>query len=279
MLEVILPAGFTEAQQVEVLRWLDDVTGVRLDWRTLVQAFNRLRQAILIIPNRGRRTFASLYANLIDRHLTDPFINALYGLTTVQEESIPLWAEGARQVQPMLTAAGLYVPNQLPSRLLLAYCLYWWQATTKGYAFEVEILRDLSQSRLSFTAHDPRLRSERFTPYDLMVSGFKGDIKTSTYFLRLSTQRLKSQFYITRLWLSKTHSRTLVVFQKTLMWDKINGNTLLVDWHQLQFNLPQPMRIILQSGEFVVTDYEIWKEKIRVYQTEEEVKDAAPKNA
>ena len=64
-----------------------------------------------------------------------------------------------------------------------------------------------------------------------------------------------------------------------VMWDKINGDTLLVNWHQLQFNLPQPMRIILQSGEFVVTDYEIWKEKIRAYQTEEETKDAAPKNA
>jgi hypothetical protein len=279
MLKIILPAGFTKAEQAEVLRWLDDVTGARLDWPTLVKAFNRLRQAILIIPNRGRRTFASLYANLIDRHLTDPFINALYGLTNVQQESIPLWAEGARQVQPFLEAAGLYVANSLPSRLLLAYCLYWWKATTKGYAFEVEILRDILQSHLTFTAHDPRLRSERFTPYDLMISGFKGDIKTSTYFLRLSTQRLKSQFYITRLWLSRTRSRTLVVFQKTLMWDKINGDTLLVYWHQLQFNFPQPMRIILQRGEFVVTDYEIWKQKMQAYQTQEETKDAPPKNA
>ena len=41
---------------------------------TLVRAFNRLRKATLVIPNRGRRTFASLYANLIDRHLTFPRI-------------------------------------------------------------------------------------------------------------------------------------------------------------------------------------------------------------
>ena len=146
MLKIILPVEFTKAEQVEVLRWREDVRGARLDWPTLVRAFNRLRKAILVIPNRGRRTFAGLYANLIDRHLTDPFIHALYGLTNVQKESIPLWAKGARQVQPL-------------------------------------------------------------------------------------------------------------------------------------FNLPQPMRIVLQSGEFVVTDYEIWKEKIRIYQREEQTKDATAKNA
>jgi len=44
---------------------------------------------------------------------------------------------------------------------------------------------------VSFTAHDLRLRTERFTPYDLIVSEFRGDVKTSTYFLSLTGGVLK----------------------------------------------------------------------------------------
>jgi len=278
MPEIILPTGFTETELAIALHYLEDVAGPGQNWPGIVRTFNRLRKAIVVIPGRGRRTFASLYTHLIDNHLTDPFITALYNLDDLEQGGVPLWAAGARQVKPLLERAGLYAANDPPTRLLLAYCLYWWHATAKGYTFEMEIFRDLRQSDVSFTPHDVRLRSERFTPYDLIVSGFRGDVKTSTYFISLVDKVLRSDFYITRLWLSEAHSQTLVVFLKTLMWDEIDGETLLVAWRELESYLPQPARIVHRGGELVVSDYGAWKEKVLAYQSRQEVQDERTKN-
>lgn len=273
MPEIILPAGFTETERALVLRYLEDVAGPGQDWPGLVRTFNRLREAIVFVPGKGHRTFASLYTHLIDSHLTGPFITALYKLDDLEQGSAILWAAGARQVKSLLEMAELYAADDPPTRLLLAYCLYWWHAMAKGYTFEVEIFRDLRQSGVSFTAHDLHSRSERFTPYDLIASGFRGDVKTSTYFLSLTGGVLGNDFYITRLWLSKARSQTLVVFLKPLMWDEIDGETLLVAWRELESCLPQPVRIAHRGGELVVSDYEAWKEKMRAYQTRQEVRD------
>ena len=278
MPKIILPPGFTITEQRVVLRYLEDVAGPGQDWPRLVRAFNRLREAIVVIPGRGRRTFASLYTRLIDSRLTDPFITALYSLDNLEQGGVDLWAAGARRIRPLLEVAGLYAADDPPTRLLLAYCLYWWHATAKGYTFEVEIFRDLRLSGVSFTAHDVHLRSERFTPYDLIVLGFRGDIKTSTYFLTLTGRILRNDFYITRLWLSKARSRTLVVFLKTPMWDEINGETPLVAWCELESRLPQPARIEYRDSELIVSDYEVWKEKIRAYETRQEVQDERTKD-
>jgi len=278
MPEIILPPGFTETEQAMVLRYLEDVAKPGQDWPGLVRTFACLREAIVAIPGKGRRTFASLYTHLIDSRLTDPFITALYGLDDLEQGSVDLWRAGARRIRPLLEVAGLYAAGDPPTRFLLAYCLYWWHVTAKGYTFEVEIFRDLRRSGVSFTAHDVRLRSERFTPYDLIVFGFRGDVKTSTYFLTLTGRVLRSDFYITRLWLSKARSRTLVVFLKTPMWDEINGETPLVAWHELESCLPQPARIVYRGEELVVSDYEVWKEKMRAYEAQQEVQNGRTKD-
>jgi hypothetical protein len=277
MPEIIPPTDFTETEKALVLCYLEDVTRPGQDWPGLVRTFNRLREAIVLVSGKGRRTFASLYTHLIDSHLTDPFVTALYSLDDWQG-SITLWAAGARQVELLLEMAGLYAADDPPTRLLLAYCLYWWHATAKGYTFEVEIFHDLRQSGMSFMAHDLRLRSERFMPYDLVVSEFRGDVKTSTYFLSLTSGELGNDFYITRLWLSEARSRTLVVFLKPLMWDEIDGETLLVAWRELESCLPQPVRIAHRGGELVVSDYGVWKEKMRAYQARKEMRDERTKD-
>jgi hypothetical protein len=104
MPEIILPTGFTETEQALVLRYLEDIAGPGQDWPGLVRTFNRLRKAIVVIPGKGRRTFASLYTHLIDSRLTEPFITALYRLDDLEQESVPLWAAGARRVKPLLVA-------------------------------------------------------------------------------------------------------------------------------------------------------------------------------
>jgi len=266
---ITLPKGFTGAEKAVALDYLETI-GPGQNWSKVIRTFNRLREALVMIPGRGQRTFASIYTHLIDARLINPFIEALYQLDDVAEESAKLWASGAQQVAPILRKAGLYSPDDPPTRLLLAYCLYWWYATAKGYVFEVEIFRDLQRAGIDFLAHDIRQRAERFTAYDLQVSGFLGDIKTSTYFLTFVSKMLVSDFYITRLWLSETRSRTLVVFLKSLMWDEIDGDTLLVAWRELESNPSQPVRVAHRDGELVVANYELWKEKMRAYQARQE---------
>ncbi len=276
-LKITLPKGFTETDKVVALDYLETI-GVALDWPRLVRVFNRLREALVTIPGQGRRTFASVYTHLIDARLMGPFIEALYQTEDAAESAIRLWASGAQQISAVLRKAQLYSPDIPETRLLLAYCLYWWEATAKGYAFEIEIFRDLEYSGIDFVAHNIRHQAERFTVYDLQISRFLGDIKTSTYFLTLVSKTLACDFYITRLWLSGTRSRTLVVFLKSLMWDEIDGDTLLVAWHELEINPSQPVRIVHGSGELVVADYELWKDKVRAYQTRQEGNDESAKN-
>lgn len=49
-------------------------------------------------------------------------------------------------------------------------------------------------------AHNLAVREERMSPFDLLLEGFKGDIKTSTYFLLVTrSYPLSCDFYITRL--------------------------------------------------------------------------------
>ncbi|MBU0495288.1 MAG: hypothetical protein KKA73_13145 [Chloroflexi bacterium] len=66
-----------------------------------------------------------------------------------------------------------------------------------------------------------------------MILGFKGDIKTSTYFLQAArTRTLPHDFYITRIH-GRRRMRTLVVFMREDMWQTIDGETLLVLLEQL----------------------------------------------
>jgi hypothetical protein len=119
------------------------------------------------------------------------------------------------------------------------------------------------------------------SPYDVTVLGFKGDIKTSLYFLQAVRSRLLAHdFYITKVFTSFTdaeglrHSRThiamLVVFMQAAMWETIDGETLLVLLSEIADTLPQAMRIIHQGVELIVIDYELWKKKVQRYQTRKE---------
>jgi len=172
----------------------------------------------------------------------------------------------ARTIKSRLVQAGLYRPGTPATRLIVAYCLYWWRAFTLGYALEVEIQQDLKASDIRFQAHDLRRPEERLSPYDLVVLGFEGDIKTSTYFLHAArTRRLPHDFYITRV-RGRRRTRTLVVFMQAEMWEAIDGETLLVLLEQIADTLPQAARIVHEEVELTVIDYETWKVKVRSLQ-------------
>lgn len=205
---------------------------------------------------------------LVDAHYAPPFLKELFGLQDVTRESTSLWAASAQRIYQNLTEIGLHDPQRHPdSRLLMAYCLYWWQSFCKGYAFKVEIFRDLEQSGLRFQPHDLFDPLARRSPHDLRISGFWGDVKTSTYFLlKVSGEIVSGDFFITRVGLSTYSARTLVVFLQNATWDIIDGETLQCLLSDLGNGLPRPARIPYHGGELVVAEYTDWKAKMRNYQ-------------
>jgi hypothetical protein len=263
MFQVLLPAEFLEHHRRIVLEFARRGHELgRDEWRQAIVAFDLLKNAA-VLTDRGLLPFPVIYRQHIEEPYADDFIEQLYLEEQVEAVGVSQWATVARAIEPRLAQIGLSRPNVPATRLIVAYCLYWWRAFTLGYALEVEIQRDLKASGIQFEAHDLRRREERLSPYDLLVLGFRGDIKTSVYFLQAArTRTLPHDFYITRI-RGRQQTRTLVVFMQAEMWQTINGETLLVLLEQMADALPQAMRIAHEGIELTVVDYETWKAKIR----------------
>ena len=272
-LQILLPADFREEHRRIVLAYL--LRGHefnRDEWRQAIIAFDLLKNAVVMAP-AGMMPFPLIYRQHVEDPYANSFIKQLYAAKSVESAGTKLWADVAGQIVSDLTQAGLYRPNASATRLLLAYCLYWWRSFTLGYALEVEIQRDLRQSGIQFEAHDLLKREERLSPYDIAVLDFKGDIKTSLYFLQAArSQTLAHDFYITKVSGSRG-TRIMVVFMQQGMWDVIDGETLLVLLEAITDTLPQAARIVHEGLELTVIDYEIWKEKVRRQQEKESQND------
>lgn len=268
MFQVLVPAEFREQHRQIVLEFLQRGHEFRRDeWRQSVTAFDLLKNAA-VLTDSGLLPFPAIYRQHVEDPYGNEFIEALYLAEEIEVASIGEWATVARGIRPALTQAGLFRPDVPATRLILAYCLYWWRVFTLGYAFEIEIQRDLEASGIEFQAHDLRRREERLSPYDLVVLGFKGDVKTSVYFLQAArTRALPHDFYITRI-RGRQQTRTLVVFMKSDMWQAIDGETLLVLLEEVADTLPQAARIIHERIELTIIDYEAWKAKVKHSQSQ-----------
>jgi len=269
MFQVLLPAEFREQHRHIVLEYVQRGHEFgRAEWLQAIIAFDLLKNAA-VLTDHGLLPFPVIYRQHVERTYADDFIEQLYLAEQVAAVSAGQWAEVARTIEPCLVQAGLSRPDVPATRLIVAYCLYWWKAFTLGYTLEVEIQQDLKASGIQFKAHDLRQREERLSPYDLVVLGFKGDIKTSTYFLQASRSRmLPHDFYVTRI-RRRRRSRTLVVFAKAEMWQRIDGETLLVLLEQVADTLPSAARIVHAGIELTVIDYETWKGKVKRRQAQE----------
>jgi len=277
-LNFTIPPIFAEAHRQAIYRYHSTPEGLppRV-WATLFEAMDLLRTAIVSRHSEEQRTFASVYHSLVDLRYADSYIDALLDSENPSDISSPLWAAIARRIDRDVRTSGLFDPSAPDSRLLLSYLLYWWQQFARGYAFEVEIFRDLVASHIQFQAHNLRVRAERLSAADLTVSSFRGDIKTSAYFL--AQQRHPDpaiDFYVTRAWLPTGRARVLVVFLKPNVWQDIDGETSQTTLTTLEQVLPQPGSVQIGSQTVIVVDYEVWKEKMRAYQEEgRDVSDAS----
>ncbi len=181
---ISLPAGFSDRHQHAILKYL--VEGRRAlssaEWKIALPGFDMLHQAVVETESESL-TFREVYQRHVDRPFADQYIAELLRLHDVAQEHQAIRARFARAIVRRLIETGLRDPEVRETNLLLAYCLYFWESFAAGYAFEVEIFRDLSESGVVFKAHDIRDRHSRLSPYDLEILGLRGDVKTSFYFL------------------------------------------------------------------------------------------------
>jgi len=270
---ISLPASFSDRHQRAILKYV--VEGRHTlssdDWRIALSGFDMLHQAVVETETENL-TFREAYQRHVDGRYADQYIAELLHLRDVAQEHQTVRARFARAIVRRLAETGLRRPEVRETNLLLAYCLYFWESFAAGYAFEVEILRDLSASGVVFRAHDIRDRRARLSPYDLEILGLRGDVKTSFYFLYVGRgQGLPHDFYITRFYEGR-QQRTLVVMLQLAAWEQIDGETMTSLLAEATRHFPQPARVELERGSVVITDYNVWKQK--VLQRQREMEDA-----
>lgn len=257
--KIRLPPGFGPDHERVVIDYLAGRLYGREAWAKAFEAFDLLDQAVLVTA-QGYFTFRALYQRIVDRQMADNYLGELLTLRDLEQQSPALWSRFARQIVSEFRQRGWRRSDVPEARLLLSYLLYWWGAFARGYAFEVEVFRDLRSSGVQFQAHNLLDHQQRYSPSDLTVSGMAGDVKTSIYFVQAATP-LVHDFYIVRLF-AQGHTRTLVVFLKSAAWDIIDGDTVPGHLGTIVDQLPDPVRIRHCGQELVVVDYDEWKRRI-----------------
>lgn len=262
-LEIKLSTDFTQDHHDALLAYLrvEQYMDTAV-WRQLFKAVDLLDKS-LVITGELTRTFREVYKELIEMPFSNAYIEQLLDSKNVSTESPRLAARFARQIGPILENAG-FLRRDVPYTLLLqGYCLYWWQSFTRGYAFEVFIMRDLTESNITFQMHDIRSNSARYSPADLIVLDLLGDVKNSTYFLQWQSQgQLPNDFYITRLYQNK-REHAIVVFQKPFAWELLEGGPVISGTLETILDIfPSPVKIEQHGIILIVAEYELWKKMV-----------------
>jgi hypothetical protein len=265
-----LPQAFSDNHRQVILKYFVSgrVALTTSEWQIALVGFNLLHQAI-VLSEGTQLFFAEVYDQQVDRPFAEQYIVALLALADPTQYQ-PVRAHFSRQIVQRLQVLGLQRPDLPQSNLLLAYCLYFWESFAAGYAFEVEIFNDLHQSGIQFRSHNIRIRESRLSAYDLEILRLRGDIKSSLYFLQVQQgQRLRHDFYITRVYEGRVQ-RTYVVMLQLEAWEQIDGDTIMGLLQNVTQHFPHPVRVELNQGSVVITEYAVWKRIIRQRQGHEE---------
>jgi len=266
---VILPAAFNRLHAAAIHKYFraeHNLTGD--EWRILLDAMDLLRRAT-IHAQSGAYTFAGVYQQFVEYIHADTFIEQLLNMKDIAPESSRLRAQIASQILDTLRQAGLYVPTIPETQLLAAFCAYWWHSFAKGYAFEVTIFKHLANNGIDFEAHDIHTASGRRSPHDLIVMGFRGDIRTSTYFLHMRrAAALPHDFYVTRLYNSDDRRWEKIVLLREACWRALNGDLVLASWETVWRIFPRAALVEFNVRKMVVVQYETWKQRVLACRTE-----------
>ncbi len=249
-----------DAVLTEYLRGESRLT--RAQWQQLREAVDLLEQSTVTFQERSH-TFRQFYETFVDRQFADAFLESLVAAKDVERGAPGLQAATARQIVQWVQQQEFYQRGQAESRLLLTFCLYWWAAFALGYAFEVEIFRDLQAAGVEFACHDITNRVERLSAFDLTVAGMCGDVKYSTYFLTTEDARTAEvDFFITRLY-DEVNGRWLcVVFLTPAAWAAIDGETMPATLEDAASLLPAAVSVTVGAATFVLCLYGDWKARV-----------------
>ena len=263
-----LPQKMTKVHQIIVEKYLIDSRQLtKNQWRVALEAFDLLATAT---AQKGTQvhTFRTLYRLLIDKAYATSFLRELEKMDDPERNGLALQAKITRQIGVQLGQSGWIDVQQVPYSLYLqAYCAFWWDSFAKGYRFEAAVFRDLRRSGIDFWAHDFTESQQRYTSYDLIVSGWQGDVRTSTYFLTTArTRTLSHAFYITRLWHQQRRKRVWAVAMQPHIWDEIDGDTEVVHLYQVPKRFPEVSKVYSNNRTLIVAEYTVWKTKILRYQ-------------
>lgn len=238
----------------------------RAERNTLLQAIDAVRYSRVKVDGRDY-TFAQFYNLFIDKAYADEFIDELWAAEQVENVGRQKKAQVTKAIRERFIREGWYRHDLPKTRLLLAFCLFWWASFATGYIFEVKILRDLCKSGIDFHAHDVTQRTERYAFADLTISGMMGDIKSSAYFFFTARSAdLPHDFYISRYYDEHARRYQHFVIIKAEHWQLINGDVIPIVFPNWRETLLHPARFDFAGIDFVAVDYEGWKEKILRYQ-------------
>lgn len=266
--EILLPAAFTDQHRRVVERYIRDARLKLAEWRNLFEALDLLAHASIRAGNKVL-TFADIYQMIVPESVIADFLSHLLELSDTERDGVPLKATYARAISERLSESHWYDPALTYSLYLRAYCIYWWDSFAKGYIFEVAVYRDLKRDDVAFIAHDITDPDQRLSTSDLLVNNWRGDIKTSTYFLATARTRiLRHDFYITRLYDHRQQRRVWVVIMQPQVWTMIDGETETVDLNQSYQCFPAVSHFYHHDQRLIVAAYKVWKAKMLIYQQE-----------
>jgi hypothetical protein len=264
--QITLPTTFTERHRRAVEQYIRNAHLTPSGWQDVLEAFDLLGQARVQTEDETR-AFAAIYYAVVEEPIVADFLSRLLQLGDPEREGIPLKAAYARTVTDRLLKSGWYDPATHHSLYLRAYCIFWWDSFAKGYIFEVAVYRDLKTAGVAFVAHDITDLEQRCLSYDLLVSNWRGDVKTSPYFLATArTQILRHDFYITRLYDRVRRHRVWAVIMQPEVWTAINGETEAAELSQAHQLFPAASHFYHRNCRLVVAAYEVWKMKVLAYQ-------------
>ena len=263
--QVILPMSLTAEQQSAILRYLSGGYLSKSEWRDALAGFDRLRQAI-VKEGLRERSLAEFYREVVDNVYASSLIADLLESTDPEQTGKRLARIRGEQIRRDLIERGLNV-RVTEHRLLLAYVLYWWMSFAKGYSLEIAVFLDLRRAGISFESHNLNNPHERFSSYDLTLGIWRGDIKSSTYFLETARSfPLRMDFYIVRLYRSSARAWRWAVLLSPAFWRNINGEPIRAALEDALIYFPQPVYFEVKNTPLIAVDYAVWKEKVRAFQ-------------
>ncbi len=262
-IEIRLNPRLSDANRTLAVRYLRAPRSLTPQERLhALEIFDGLGASLITIGGRTA-TFAAFYRERIEGTHADTFIDQLLNADAPEAIGGHILRTTWQRIVSDLQVMGIQLSGDTGQQTLVVFCGYWWQSFARGYIREINVFRDLGRSGIEFVAHDIQRRQQRFSPFDLVVLGFRGDIKTSTYFLHTArSYPLVNDFYLVRLYDAARRAWLDIVMLKSAMWRAIDGDATPCELDEAARLLPMPLRVTTRGEELIVITYEEWKQRV-----------------